>query len=119
MPLGQPPASDLLGAVIAFLEDRVLPDLAGDRRFHCRVAINALGIVKRELELGPALDAAERERHANLLGADGDLRDLNAELARRIREGRVADRDALVDHLRRTVADTLRINNPGWLEEPS
>lgn len=119
MPLGQPPAGDLLGAVIAFLEERVLPDLAGDRRFHCRVAINALGIVRRELELGPALDAAERARLVDLLGADGELRELNAELARRIREGRAGDRDALVDHLRRTVADALRINNPRWLEEPS
>jgi Domain of unknown function (DUF6285) len=118
MPTSHPPAVDLLAVVIEFLEGEVLPVLAGDRRFHCRVAINALAIVKRELELGPALDQAERERLCRLVGIDGSLDALNAELARRIRVGRLTGADpALLGHLVRTIADTLAINNPKWTED--
>jgi hypothetical protein len=120
MPTSRPPAADLVAVVIDLLEGEILPGLAGDRRFHCRVAINALAIVKRELELGPALDHAERERLRHLIGAEGSLDALNAELARRIREGQLTASDgALIDHLMQTTADTLRINNPKWIEDPS
>ncbi len=120
MPTSRPPAADLIAVVIEFLEREILPGLADDRRFHCRVAINVLAIVKRELDLGPTLDHAERERLRHLIGADGPLDMLNAELARRIREGRLRDGDdALIDHLIQTMADTLRINNPRWIEDSS
>src|SRR5262245_29698281 len=120
MPASHPPAADLLGVVIEFLEGRILPGLEGDRRFHCRVAINVLATVKREIELGPALDTAERERLVHLLGDDGPLDALNAELARRIREGTLGDeRDELVEHLRTSIAGALRINNPKWIDDPS
>ena len=119
MPTSHPPAADLLGVVIDFLEAEILPGLGGDRRFHCRVAVNVLAVVRRELILGPALDRAERERLAALLGQDGPLPALNTELSRRIRDGRLGAGDAaLMDHLAHTLADTLRINNPKWIEEP-
>ena len=52
-PHGRPTASELLDAVKAFLTDQVMPATGGQVAFHARVAANALGIVARELELGP------------------------------------------------------------------
>lgn len=118
MPMSRPPAADLVDVVRQFLEREIMPTLSGDRRFHCRVAINVLAMVQRQLSLAPALDAEERERLVALLGQEGSLEALNRELARGIREGTMdLNRDDLIQHLRRTMADALRINNPKWLEE--
>ncbi len=75
-----------------------------------------LAMIERELRLGPELDAAETRRLEALTGSEGTLRALNEALARSIRSGAVAlDDPRLLDHLRRTAADALRINNPRWL----
>ncbi|MGN6676291.1 MAG: phosphotransferase family protein [Streptosporangiaceae bacterium] len=52
-PHGRPTASELLDAVRSFLTDEVMPATGGQVAFHARVAANVLGIVARELELGP------------------------------------------------------------------
>ncbi len=52
-PHGRPTASELLDAVRQFLTEQVMPATAGHLAFHARVAANVLGIVARELELGP------------------------------------------------------------------
>jgi aminoglycoside phosphotransferase (APT) family kinase protein len=54
-PYGRPTASELLDAVRGFLTDQVMPAATGQLAFHARVAANVLGIVARELELGPLL----------------------------------------------------------------
>lgn len=122
MPPSRPTAAELLDAVREFLERDVLPALAADTRFQCRVAINVLATIRRELELGPVFAGRERERLATVLGGVGaaeSLDALNRRLARAIREGSVdVDGPALRDHLRRTIEEALRINNPRWLEEP-
>lgn len=57
-PHGRPTASELLEAVREFLTGQVMPASSGQLAFHTRVAANVLGIVARELELGPIpLDA--------------------------------------------------------------
>ena len=53
-PHGRPTASELLDAVSGFLTDDVMPATTGQVAFHARVAANVLGIVAREIELGPA-----------------------------------------------------------------
>ena len=71
----RPTAVELLTAVREFLERDVMGAVAGRVQFHTRVAINVLDTVSRELELGPAQDAAQRERLLALFGAgDGDER---------------------------------------------
>lgn len=55
---GRPTASELLDAVRGFLTDQVIPATGGQLGFHARVAANVLGIVARELELGPLAPAA-------------------------------------------------------------
>lgn len=113
----RPTAAELLEAVREFVERDVMSrdELTGRVRFHARVAANVLGIVERELTLGPALDAAEHDRLAALLGHDGELDALSAELARRIRDGSLdEERAAVVEHLRQSVAAKLAVANPGY-----
>jgi aminoglycoside phosphotransferase (APT) family kinase protein len=52
-PHGRPTVSELLDAVRGYLTDQVMPATSGQLAFHARVAANVLGIVARELELGP------------------------------------------------------------------
>jgi hypothetical protein len=94
----RPTAQELTEAILEFLGEEVLPTLTDQRlRFRMLVAMNALGIVYRELEGLPVED-------------DSELR----ELARKIRAGDVAP-----GTLARVTADVearLRIASPQFLE---
>lgn len=119
MPAIQPDAPALLDAAIDYLERELLPTLAGYHRFQCRVTVNVLAQVRRELALAPGHADAERARLVALLGHPGDRDALSRELAARIRAGGIAlDDPALLDHLRQSLVEALRINNPRWLGEP-
>ena len=122
----RPDAPELAQAVREFLEREILTTVEDPRlRFRALVAANALGILERELVLGPAHLRAEAESLARLLGRDGPIPDdaaelrshvraLNVELARVIRAG---DAPAgTLDHALRTVADKLRVASPKFLE---
>src|SRR5215468_2084482 len=119
MPAIQPDAPALLDAAIDYLERELLPTLSGYHRFQLRVTANVLAQVRRELALAPAHADAERSRLTALLGHPGERDELSRELAARIRAGDIAlDDPALLDHLRRSLVEALRINNPKWLGEP-
>src|SRR6516165_6199929 len=108
--MDQPAMLELVDAVRAFIEQRVMPELKGHTAFHARVAANALGIVSRELKLGPAAAAEERKRLASLLGHDGSLEDLNHELCRQIRDGTIGlETKDLKEHLDLTTRDKVAI----------
>ena len=112
----RPTAAELLEAVREFLDADVMPSVEGRVRFHARVAVNALGMLERELRLGPELDGAERRRLAALLGRDADLPELMAELARRIRDGSLDDRrDDVVAVVRESVRAKLLVANPDYV----
>jgi hypothetical protein len=96
----RPRAPELVEAVWEFLSTEVLPTLDDHRlKFRTLVAMNALGIARRELDSDEP-DLSEEE-----------LR----ELARRIRAGDVPpDADVvLAEH----VAAKLRVSNPAYLEK--
>jgi hypothetical protein len=115
----RPTAPELVEAVREYLERDVMgaDELPGRVRFHARVAVNVLGVVERELRLGSGLDAAERRRLAALLGHDGEVDELLAELARGIRDGSLDDRrDDVVRSVRETVRAKLEVANPKHLE---
>ena len=117
MPASKPEATVMLDAAIDYLERELLPTLAGYHRFQCRVTVNVLAQVRRELALAPGQAEAERTRLESLLGHPGEHDPLNRELAARIRGGEIAlDDPALLDHLRRSLFEALRINNPKWIE---
>ena len=116
MPKSKPDAAILLQAAVKYLEQELMPTLAGYYRFQTRVTINVLSTVKRELELREQQAASERERLAALLGHDGEVDALSAELSDQIRDGAVAlDDPALRNHIRQSLADALAINNPKWI----
>ncbi len=94
----RPDAAELIEAVFEFLAGEVLPTADDQRlRFRTLVAMNALGIARRELESGVEPENSERL----------------ADLAARIRAGESADLSELKEH----VAAKLRISNPAYLEK--
>ncbi|MEU5948443.1 DUF6285 domain-containing protein [Micromonospora sp. NPDC047465] len=107
-----PTAAELVAAVREFLADEVLGAVAGATRFHTRVAMNALGIVERELAQGGADVLAHRQRLARLGYAD------DAGLAEAIRSGAEDGRYAEVKAaIAESVAAKLRVANPAYLKE--
>jgi hypothetical protein len=97
--MDRPTAPELVEAVWEFLAGEVLPTLDDHRlKFRTLVAMNALGIARRELEAD----------------APGLSEDKLRELARRIRAGDVpVGTHAL---LKEHVAAKLRVSNPQYLE---
>jgi hypothetical protein len=110
-PHDAPTAAQLVEAVREFLEQDVMAATDGRVQFHARVGVNALRMVERELELGPAQAEAHAAALARLGVAD------EAELAAAIRDGRLDDRhDEVVEVLRQTVRAKLEVANPRYLE---
>ena len=95
---GRPTSEELVEAVREFLEHDVMDATEGRIQFHTRVAINVLGMVQREIELGPAQEAAHRER-LNALGFDSDER-----------------YDEIKSAVYDSVVDKLRVANPKYLD---
>ena len=120
MPDDRPTAAELVDAVTEFLERDLQPALEGRLAFHTRVAVNALRIVRREMDLGPELDATRRTGLRALLGepaaaADASARDLELELVRQIRTGALDERrPELMAYLRATLRLQLDIVHPGY-----
>jgi len=111
-PHDAPDAGELVASVREFLERDVLAATDGRVRYHCRVAINVLAMVERELSMGAVHARAHEERLAEL-GFAGD-----EELAAAIRAGRLDDRHAEVGAaLAEAVRDKLVVANPAYLED--
>ncbi len=123
----RPTAGELVEAVREFLEAEILPDLSDPRaRFRTLVAMNALGILEREMTHEEALLQAELARLASLLpgedptspGSLGELKgrvaDLNRTLARAIRDGQVPE--GALRALKQTGAEKLEVASPRYLE---
>jgi hypothetical protein len=109
-PHDAPTAKELLEAVREWLDRDVIPATDGRLRFHARVASNVLGMVEREIELGPEQELRHRARLEQLGVAD------DAELAAAIRnrefDGRAEELRAL---LTESVLDKLAVANPRYI----
>ena len=96
----RPTAPELVEAVFEFLSTEVLPTVDDHRlKFRTLVAMNALGIARRELEASSTLLLTQEQAR---------------ELARQIRAGEPPR--GVHEVLKRDVAEKLRISNPGYLE---
>lgn len=112
-----PTAVELADSVARWI-DQIRPDLKGRDNFLARVAVNALRALQRELEQGPAAEAAAVGRLEALLGRTGSYAELNAELCRRLRDGEM-DRDTpgLLPALKAEVLDRLAIDQPSYAHD--
>ena len=106
----RPTAAELLSEVAGFLEELV-PTLSGPVQHQARVAANLTRIVEREVALAPAADERERVALQQLLGHEGTVEELNAELSARLRNNEL-HREALPVLLDIT-RDKLAVNKPG------
>lgn len=104
----------LLNIVAETLHADVIPSLTGAPAYQARIAASLVAIVLRELQHGPAADDRETERLKVLLGVgDGELPELNRELATRLRSGQMAPDDPdVAKHLWQTVMDKLEVDQP-------
>ncbi|RED37683.1 hypothetical protein BJ123_1065 [Rhodopseudomonas thermotolerans] len=111
----EPRPDELIKAVADFLRDQIAPQITGHAAFKLRVGINALDLVTRQLTLSAETDAEEHASLKALLGRDGSLLELNAELADRIASGAV-DLSTLgvKDHLWRTTLAKLAVDQPNY-----
>ena len=118
----RPNAAELLTTIDDYLQGEVLPNVSGTLRYHTLVASNLVRILTREVEQYPAAAAAEREQLCTLLdvparGEAGEqVAELNAELARRLRdgEGDAGFERAARDVLAAATKAKLDINKPGY-----
>ncbi|CAN1498125.1 hypothetical protein MCEMIH16_00410 [Caulobacteraceae bacterium] len=110
-----PTAPELIDSVIRFIEERAAPQLKDRDAFLCRVAVNALAAVKREIEQGPAAETMAVERLRVLLGRDGDFATLNAALCDGIQGGDIDPLDpAVLAHMKASIIDQVRIDQPQY-----
>lgn len=128
----RPTYDELLAAVERFLDQEIVPNVPGPRGFHARVAANVLRIVRRELAAEEDHLAAEWEGLDALLGVEprpaslealrAAIRARTARLCELIRAGEADSgpfRQAVVQHVRRTVRHKLLVCNPAWLGGPA
>jgi hypothetical protein len=109
----RPTVEELVVAVREWLDGELRPSLEGRAAFHARVAVNALGIVERELQRGEALDAEVVRALTALLGRDGSRDELERELADAIRDGRLDGTDpSVLDAVRASVHAKLSVADP-------
>jgi hypothetical protein len=110
-----PTPPEILAAVARFLKEEVAPATTGHLSFQARVAANALEMMRRQLELGPGEEAAERARLQALLGMDGDLLTLTTELSRRIAAGEAdLSTPGLADHLWASALAKMAVDQPTY-----
>ena len=110
-----PRNDELLVSVRDFLRDDVMAATKGRTQFMARVAANSLDILLRDMQLGPALRAAEHERLVKVMGHGGEREALRWELVERLRDGSMdLGQTGLVDYLRETVVGELAVDQPGY-----
>ena len=108
-----PDAADLVGAVREFVETDVMAATQGRIAFHSRVAARVLGLVERQLRLGPAHEAAYAEALARLGLTD------EKDLAEAIRLGKLNGRHGDVTRIVcQAVRAKLEVANPAYLDQP-
>ncbi len=111
----RPDDAELLDAIASLLEDEVMPAVGPGLQHKVRVAANLARILQRQQGLESAALGRERQALGRLLGCDGEVRDLRAELDRRLRSGdtELADDDVWAV-LVATARDDLAAAKPGY-----
>jgi hypothetical protein len=110
----RPTEGELLSTIAELLDMELLPALPPELQHKARVAANLARIIEREERLAPAAAERERERLSALMGRAGDLPELRADLAGRLRGGTDRAFEAAAwDVLVAIARDDLAIAKPG------
>jgi hypothetical protein len=110
-----PPLSEILRTVREFI-DEITPRLDGQDRYHGLCASHLLAIAGRELDDGPAIDAAEAAALSAFGVTAAPLPAAWAGLGREIRAGRLDARwDELTALLLAHTVDRVRVSRPDQL----
>lgn len=113
--LDMPRTDELITGVRDYLRTDVMTGTQGRVSFLARVASNALDIVLRDAEMGPAARNRELNGLADILGKKGSLDVLRWDLVRALRSGDMPlDEPGLADHLRETVVQQVAIDQPKY-----
>tara|TARA_B100000282_G_scaffold155464_1_gene111978 strand:- start:8485 stop:8853 length:369 start_codon:yes stop_codon:yes gene_type:complete len=114
--MNNPPSKEeLIISIINFLENDIISELKGQKRFHAHVAKNSLNIVLRQLKLEEENNSKEKKRLKEILKIEGDLKDLNQILCEKINNEEIdINNDELVDHLYKTTMEKLSIDQPNY-----
>ena len=114
--MNNPPSKEeLIISIINYIENDVISELKGQKRFHAHVAKNSLNIILRQLSLEKENNSKERKRLAEILKIDGDLKELNRILCEKINNDEINIKDNdLIDHLYKTTMEKLSIDQPNY-----
>ena len=114
--MNNPPSKEeLIISIINFLENDIISELKGQKRFHAHVAKNSLNIVLRQLRLEKENNSKEKKRLKEILKIEGNLKDLNQILCEKINNEEIdINNDELVDHLYKTTMENLSIDQPNY-----
>ena len=114
--MNNPPSKEeLIISIINFLENDIISELKGQKRFHAHVAKNSLNIVLRQLRLEKENNSKEKKRLKEILKIEGNLKDLNQILCEKINNEEIdINNDELVDHLYKTTMEKLSIDQPNY-----
>ena len=101
--MNNPPSKEeLIISIINYIENDVISELKGQKRFHAHVAKNSLNIILRQLRLEEENNSKEKKRLKEILKIDGDLIEIN-----------INDNN-LIDHLYKTTMEKLSIDQPNY-----
>jgi len=113
----RPDNRELLECVEDFLRDDLLPELEGGRSYQLRVALNLLGILKRQLLHADEQHLTESNRLGKLVAhGEGDtLESLNKRLCDAIGSGEMDESfETVLAALKAITADKLAVVRPGY-----
>ena len=105
----------MITSIINYIENDVISELKGQKRFHAHVAKNSLNIILRQLRLEKENNSKEKKRLKEILKIDGDLIELNRILCEKINNDEINIKDNnLIDHLYKTTMEKLSIDQPNY-----
>jgi hypothetical protein len=113
--INPPSKEDLIVSIIEFLENDVIQELKGQKRFHAHVAKNSLNIVLRQLKLEEVSSEKEKDRLSKILKTDKTIKEMNKILCSKIDNNNIdINNNELIDHLFKTTMEKLEIDQPNY-----
>ncbi len=114
--MNNPPSKEeLITSIIEFIENDIIDELIGQKRFHAHVAKNSLQIVLRQLKVEEKNNQSEKSRLKEILKIDRDLNEMNKILCQKIDNEEIdINNNDLIDHLFKTTMEKLSIDQPNY-----